>query len=301
MTPAIQRKKRIGLSVSDKKKRVGFLFSLPAFCFFLVFFLYPIVYAAMTSFTKWDMVHPRDYIGLENFIALLTNTKFIQALGVTLYFVSVDGIITIVLAFVLALILDSDRGLSDFFKAVYFLPSILSLTVVAVLFRYMCTPYGLITLIGETLFGVSLPWQSSFDLAMPSIIMMMVWNRVGFYMIIFVAGLKTIPKELYDAATIDGANRGVILRKLIIPLMNPVFLLAVILKMTEDFRHFAPFYLLTEGGPGRATTVLTLRIYRDGMEQLQMGKASAESMVAVGIMFVFTVIYLKLLGRETEY
>jgi len=119
-------------------------------------------------------------------------------------------------------------------------------------------------------------------------------------MLIFLAGLKAIPAELYDAAKVDGVTYGKLLRKIIVPLMNPIILLTLVLKMTEDFRAFAPFFLLTQGGPGRATTAVTLRIYFDGMSRLQMGKASAESMVVVVIMLILTGIYLRLVGRETQ-
>ena len=290
-----------GSPLSQRRKLAGFLFALPALCFFLVFFLYPILTALVTSFSKWDLRHPREFVGISNYVALASDRKFLHALAVTLYFVAVDGALTLCIGFALALILDRDLAFSGAFKATFFFPSILSLTAVAVLFRFMSTPYGLMTLVGQALTGITMPWQASFGLAMPLIIIMMVWNRIGFYLIIFVASLRLIPNELYDAFKVDGASYWVTLRRLIVPLMVPVFLLTAILKMTENFRHFAPFYLLTEGGPGEATTVLTLRIYRDGMESLRMGKASAESMVVVSIMLLCTLVYLRLLGRETEF
>ena len=290
-----------GSPLSQRRKLAGFLFALPALCFFLVFFLYPILTALVTSFSKWDLRHPREFVGISNYVGLVSDRKFLHALAVTLYFVAVDGALTLCIGFALALILDRDLAFSGAFKATFFFPSILSLTAVAVLFRFMSTPYGLMTLVGQALTGITMPWQASFGLAMPLIIIMMVWNRIGFYLIIFVASLRLIPNELYDAFKVDGASYWVTLRRLIVPLMVPVFLLTAILKMTENFRHFAPFYLLTEGGPGEATTVLTLRIYRDGMESLRMGKASAESMVVVSIMLLCTLVYLRLLGRETEF
>ena len=290
-----------GSPLSQRRKLAGFLFALPALCFFLVFFLYPILTALVTSFSKWDLRHPREFVGISNYVALASDRKFLHALAVTLYFVAVDGALTLCIGFALALILDRDLAFSGAFKATFFFPSILSLTAVAVLFRFMSTPYGLMTLVGQALTGITMPWQASFGLAMPLIIIMMVWNRIGFYLIIFVASLRLIPNELYDAFKVDGASYWVTLGRLIVPLMVPVFLLTAILKMTENFRHFAPFYLLTEGGPGEATTVLTLRIYRDGMESLRMGKASAESMVVVSIMLLCTLVYLRLLGRETEF
>ena len=290
-----------GSPLSQRRKLAGFLFALPALCFFLVFFLYPVLVALVTSFSKWDLRNPREFVGVSNYVGLLSDRKFLHSLALTIYFVFADGVLTLSVALALALIVDRDLAFSGVFKAAFFFPSILSLTVVAILFRFLSTPYGLITLVGEALTGVAIPWQSSFTLAMPLIIMMMVWNRIGFYMIIFVAGLRLMPSELYDAFKVDGASYWVTLRRLIVPLMVPVFLLTAILKMTENFRHFAPFYLLTEGGPGDATTVLTLRIYRDGMESFRMGKASAESMIVVSIMLLCTFAYLRLLGRETEF
>ena len=288
------------LSLENKKALAGFLFVLPAVCFFLVFFLYPVGFAVFTSFTKWDMARPRQFVGLTNYVNLLTDGAFLDSLAVTGYYAGVTGFLTLAIAFILALCLDRDSRLSNFFKAAFFFPSVLSVVVAAVLFGFMTTSYGLITLVGESLFGVTIPWQASFFWAMPLVIMMTVWQRVGFYMLIFLAGLKTIPAELYDAAKVDGVTYGKLLRRIIVPLMNPIILLALVLKLTEDFRAFAHFFLLTAGGPGRATTAVTLRIYFDGMSRLQMGKASAESMVAVMVMLVFTAIYLRLVGRETQ-
>jgi multiple sugar transport system permease protein len=288
-------------TIEIKKRRTGFLFSLPALAFFLVFFLYPIITCLWTSLTKWDLVHPRVFVGLKNYIDLFGDRNFRYALFVTLYFTIVTSLLSIILSFILALVIDTEMMFAGLFKIIYFIPAVLSLSVIAILFRYMYNPYGLITLIGEKVLGVTLEWTASYELAMPSVILMVTWNRVGFYIVIFLAGLKAIPTGLYDSAKIDGANHWNIVWRIIIPLMNPIFLLNSILLITENFRQFVPFYLLTDGGPGRATTVLTLKIYRDGLESLRMGVASAESIFAVLIMLAFTVVYLRLFGRETEY
>ncbi len=288
-------------TVEAKKMRAGLFFSLPALCFFLFFFFYPIVTSIYTSFTEWDLVHPRVFVGFDNYVELFKDERFLHSLSITLYFTLVSGFFTLFIAFVLALMIDTQIKFSGLFKTVFFIPTVISLAVISVIFRYMYNPLGLITVLGRKVFGVFIPWQSSYAMALPSVMVMTIWNRVGFYLVVFIAGLQSIPTELYDAAKIDGANYPNLLAKVIIPLMNPILLLTSIIMVTENFRQFVPFYLLTEGGPGDATTVLTLKIYRDGLESLRMGYASAESIFAVIIMLAFTVVYLKLFGRETEF
>lgn len=295
------KKLLIANTIGAKKMRAGFFFTLPALLFFLFFFFYPILTAFFTSFTSWDLVNPRKFIGLSNYIKLFTDERFLHSLYITIYFTIVAGFITLIISFILALMIDTGIKFGNIFKAAYFLPTIISLAVISVIFRYMYNPQGLITVVIKEVFGVSIPWQSSYQWAMPSVIIMFVWNRVGFFLVIYYAGLQSIPVELYDSAKIDGANYPNLLFRIIIPLMNPILLLSSIIMVTQYFRQFVPFFMLTEGGPGYETTVITLKIYRDGLESLLMGQASAESIITVIILFAFTVVYLKIFGKETEY
>lgn len=295
-------------TITARRKRTGVFFVLPAVGFFLVFYVVPLVSVLITSLTRWSFSGPRTFVGLANFGSMGLGSAFAHAVERTLYFAAGSGFLTLAIAFVLALLLDGglrgDRRLRPVFRGLrllYFAPSIVSFSVVALLFSYMFRPLGIITILGEDLLGLDLPWQSSYALAMPSVIVTWVWYRVGFYVLIFLAAISVLPRDYVEAAQLDGASPLRVLLHIKIPLMNPVILLAAVLKLSEDFRSFSPAYLLTGGGPGRETTVLTLRIYRDAFEQLRVGHASAESVGMLGILLMFTLAYFRLLRRETEY
>lgn len=295
-------------TIGTRRKRTGALFVLPAVAFFAVFYATPLASVFFTSFTSWNLSGPRIFIGLKNFSALGPGSAFGQALGRTLYFAGASGLLTLLIAFALALLLDGGlkgkRHLRPVFRTLrllYFAPSIISFAVVALLFSYMFRPLGLISILGEDLLGLQLRWQASYALAMPSVILSWVWYRVGFYVLVFLAAIAALPKDYTEAAQLDGASPLRILWHIKIPLLNPVILLAAVLKLSEDFRSFSPVYLLTGGGPGSHTTVLTLRIYRDAFQQLRVGLASAESLAMLLILLIFTFIYFRLFRRETEY
>ena len=286
----------------SQKKLVGFLFVLPGLIFFVVFFFYPVVNAIYISFTKWNLFTPKQFVGLGNFGELFQDSDFLQSFKVTGYFSLGTCLLLWITSLSLALLINSNLKLTKLFQTFYFIPSVLSLTVVAIVWSYMYRRLGLINMFLKAVFNISsVPWLASSNYALLSIVIMMVWCWIGYYMIIFLAGLRAIPFTLYEVAKIDGANWWQTLIRITLPLLKPTFLFISIISVMACLQAFAPFLLMTSGGPGSSTKVITLKIYEDAFFRLRMGRAAAESMILFLIMLVFSLIQIRVFKSEVTY
>ena len=289
-------------SVFSQRKLVGFLFVLPGLTFFFIFFFYPVLNAIIISFTRWDLFSPKQFVGLGNFIELFRDPDFGQALKVSCLFALGVCLSLWFVSLFLALLINNELRMVNLFKTVYFIPSILSLTVVAIIWAYMYRRLGMINMLLKALFNTSsIPWLSSSRYALLSIVIMMLWSWAGYYMIIFLSGLQAIPIDLYEVAKIDGANWWQRLRKITLPLLKPTFLFVSIISVIASLQAFAPFLLMTSGGPGNSTKVITLKIYEDAFFRLHMGRAAAQSMVLFVIMTIFSLVEFRLFRSEVTY
>ena len=289
-------------NVFSQRKLVGFLFVLPGLIFFVVFFFYPVVNAIYVSFTKWNLFTPKQFVGLGNFVELFQDLDFLQCFKATAYFSLGTSLLLWITSLSLALLINSNLKFTKLFQTFYFIPSILSLTVVAIVWSYMYRRLGLINMFLKAVFNISsVPWLASSNYALLSIVIMMVWCWIGYYMIIFLAGLRGIPFTLYEAAKIDGANWWHTLLRITLPLLKPTFLFISIISVMACLQAFAPFLLMTSGGPGNSTKVITLKIYEDAFFRLRMGRAAAESMILFLIMLIFSLIQIRVFKSEVTY
>lgn len=288
--------------IFSQRKLVGFLFVLPGLVFFMIFFFYPVINAIYISFTRWNLFTPKQFVGLGNFVELFQDPDFLQSFKVTGYFSVGTCLLLWITSLSLALLINSNLKFTKLFQIFYFVPSILSLTVVTIVWSYMYRRLGLINMSLKAVFDISsIPWISSSNYALLSIIIMMVWCWTGYYMIIFLAGLRGIPFTLYEAAKIDGANWWHTLIRITFPLLKPTFLFISIVSVMACLQAFAPFLLMTSGGPGSSTRVMTLKIYGDAFFRLRMGRAAAESMILFLIMFIFSLIQIRVFKSEVTY
>lgn len=288
--------------IFSQRKLVGFLFVLPGLVFFMIFFFYPVINAIYISFTRWNLFTSKQFVGLGNFVELFQDPDFLQSFKVTGYFSLGTCLLLWITSLSLALLINSNLKFTKLFQIFYFLPSILSLTVVTIVWSYMYRRLGLINMFLKAVFDISsIPWLSSSKYALLSITIMMVWCWAGYYMIIFLAGLRGIPFTLYEAAKIDGANWWHTLIRITFPLLKPTFLFISIVSVMACLQAFAPFLLMTSGGPGSSTRVLTLKIYGDAFFRLRMGRAAAESMILFLIMFIFSLIQIRVFRSEVTY
>jgi multiple sugar transport system permease protein len=279
---------------------VAYTFMLPSLIVLAVFMFYPLIRAAILSFTNYSVFGVTKYVGLSNYITLLHNSQFWGDLVNTVYYAGVTTPVSVALALALALLLNR-RGLPgrSVLRAAIFLPAVVSLAVAAIPFRLMFTPsIGLITYWLGAIGVHSTDWLDSTTLAMPAVIIVGVWKNVGFYMVIYLAGLQTIPKEFYEAARIDGASAWQRFRNVTWPLLSNTTMFVTIIALIASFQAFDQIFVMTQGGPAFSTETLVMLIYREGFQQFQMGYASAIGYVLVLIILLFSLFQMRYFNRR---
>ena len=208
----------------DRMKVIGFLFTVPVLVFFLAFSIYPVISAFVMSFFHYDLFTPMEWAGLGNYLSLAKDKRFWQAVRVTLTYTATFGPISWVIGFTLAMLI-KDRIIGrGAFRSVYFAPTILSGVAMATAWSLLLRKNGPI----NAMLGLDIPWLTTQDTALWGIVLMSVWQGVGWFMVVFLAGLQGIPDTFYEAAKIDGASGRQLLRYITLPLMRPVFALVVI-------------------------------------------------------------------------
>jgi len=279
-----------------RKWIAGYLFSAPAIAFIIVFSIISIVVSLYISFFEYDVIsvnHP--FLGLGNYREALNKDPIFWAAlrNTSLYVLGVVPAVTIG-GFALALAGHSVKHGKSFFRTVYFLPSITPMVVIALIWVWLYSPRGMFNQMLASI-GIQGPnWLFDKNLALPSVIIMSVWQTVGYYTVLYLAGLSDIPKDFYDAADVDGANWWQRIRHVTIPLLSNVTLFVTVTLAIAAFQVFTQVYIMTEGGPGNGTITMQLLIFRQGFQYFRMGYASAISWLLFVIVFVLSMVQLRL-------
>ncbi|USX22606.1 sugar ABC transporter permease [Oxalobacteraceae bacterium OTU3REALA1] len=280
--------------------RAAWCFAGPALLVISVFFFLPVLAALVMSLTDFDIYALANldnlrFVGLRNYAELLQTPLFWQALGNTLYFVVVGVPLSIAASLGAALLLNSRlTWFKGLFRTAFFAPVVTSLVAVAVIWRYLLhTRYGMINH-GLDQLGISpVDWLNDPDWAMPAIILFAVWKNFGYNMIIFLAGLQSIPDDLYEAAGLDGAGVWGQFRFITWPMLGPTMLMVSILSMSAYFQLFAEPYVMTQGGPVQSTVSVLYFMYEQGFKWWNLGAASAVAFILFAIMFCVTLLQLR--------
>jgi multiple sugar transport system permease protein len=281
-------------------QRAAWCFAGPALLVISVFFFLPVLAALAMSLTDFDIYALANldnlrFVGLRNYIQLLQTPLFWQALGNTLYFVVAGVPLSIAASLGAALLLHSRlTRFKGLFRTAFFAPVVTSLVAVAVIWRYLLhTRYGMINYgLGEL--GISaVDWLNDPHWAMPAIILFALWKNFGYNMIIFLAGLQSIPDDLYEAAGLDGAGVWSQFRYITWPMLGPTLLMVSILSMSGYFQLFAEPYVMTQGGPVQSTVSVLYFMYEQGFKWWNLGAASAVAFVLFAIMFCVTLLQLR--------
>ncbi|MCW5698574.1 MAG: sugar ABC transporter permease [Rhodospirillales bacterium] len=279
----------------------GYFFVAPALLLIAVFFVFPVFSAFLLSFTDFDIyslgnIEYLRFVGIDNYINLFGNSRFWTALGNTFYFVAVGGPLSVLVSLGAALLINSKLvRLKTLFRTVYFLPVVTTLVAVAVMWRYLYHPrYGLLNFALSGIGIEPIDWLGDPFWAMPAIILMAAWKNFGYNMIIFLAGLQSIPDSLYEAARVDGANRWHQFRYVTLPMLAPTFLFVGIITMIGYFQLFAEPYVMTQGGPSNATLSVVLFMYEEGFRWWNLGNAAAIAFVLFVIILAVTLLQLRL-------
>jgi multiple sugar transport system permease protein len=284
-----------------QQARTAWAFLAPALGLIAVFFFLPVVVGLLLSLTDFDIYaigapESARFVGLRNYARTLSSPAFWGALRNTLYFVVVGGPLSALVSLVAALLLSAKlvrlRGL---FRTIYFAPVVTTLVAVAIVWRYLYHPrYGLLNHgLGSVGIG-PIDWLGDPHWAMPAIILLAVWKNFGYNMLIFVAGIESIPEELYEAAAIDGAGPWKRFWNVTLPGLAPTFLFVGVTTMIGYFQVFAEPYVMTQGGPLRSTTSVVLLMYEEGFRWWRMGVASAIAFVLLAITLVGTLVQMRL-------
>ncbi|HEY0506289.1 MAG TPA: sugar ABC transporter permease [Lysobacter sp.] len=273
----------------------GWMFAAPALIVIALFFGLPVLAAFALSLTDFDIYALADignlrFVGLGNYTGLLQNALFWTALGNTMYFVLVGVPLSIAVSLGAAVLLHSKLGsFKPFFRTAYFAPVVTTVVAVAVIWRYLFhTRYGLVNW-GLSWVGIDpVDWLGDPTWAMPTIIAFAVWKNFGYNMVIFLAGLQSIPEDLYEAARIDGATPAQQFRHITLPQLGPVLLLVGIITLSGYFQLFAEPYVMTRGGPLQSTVSVLYLMYEEGFMWWNLGNASAVAFLLFVLMIAAT-------------
>lgn len=282
----------------------GYLFLAPDLIGTLIFSVGPVLAALALGFFAWDILTPARFVGLDNYKRLLFDDPvFREVLANTSMYVLGSVPVRTVLALFLAIALNQGiRGVS-FFRGAVFLPTITSAVAAAVVWRWIYEPnFGLLNSFLYSI-GVTHPpnWLSSPVWAMPALILLGIWQGLGFQMVIFLAGLQQIPKHLYEAASLDGAGRWKSFRHITLPLISPTMFFVVVISIIGSYQVFDQAFILTDGGPGYATTTLVYYVYTYAFQFFKMGYAAAIAWFLFMIVFILTLIQFRLQRRWVHY
>lgn len=293
-------KKSTGRSVRRYRKKdyAAFIFISPWIIGFLVFQAYPFLSSFVYSFTDLSMLKPYKFIGLYNFKEIFTHDQtFIQSLKVTVIYVLISVPLKLIFALFIAMLLNLKVKGIGVFKTLYYLPSILGGSVgIAILWRFLFNKNGFINQLIGRLGIPAADWLGSPDISLITISLLAVW-QFGSSMILFLAALKQIPQELYEAAQVDGSGRVRMFFKITVPMITPIILFNIVMQMINAFQEFAAPFLITKGGPLKATYLYGLMLYDNAFTYLKMGYASALSW----IMFVIILILTALIFKSSAY
>ena len=291
------------LSRNNRNRLIALGFLAPNLLGFLVFTLIPIVVGIGISFFRWDGYNAPVFTGLKNFARLFTDSKFGNSMRVTLLYTALTVPVTIVLALFIASLLTAKIRLTSAFRSMFFFPYIASIVAVAIVWQFLYhAELGPINQVLRSI-GIAEPprWTSSKDTALYAVAIMNIWRGVGYYMVLFIAGLVGIPPSLYEAGAIDGANSWQKFRHITLPMLSPTTFFVVISSIINSFQAFTPIYIMTGGGPGTATQVLVFRIYEEAFVLSNFGYASAMAMVLFLIVLVFTVFQFRWQEKNVAY
>lgn len=284
-----------------KRRMEPVLFISPAFIVIGVILVYPLGYSLWLSFHEWTLRGFRDgvpFVGLQNYIDLFTNPDFINSLRVTAEFVIFAVGIEFILGMGLALLLNHDLRGKHFIRAMVLLPMMCTNVVIGLTWRLLLNyEFGLVNYYLRVIGLGPVEWLSKPAMALPAVILVDVWNTTSFVALLLLAGLQALPEEPFEAARIDGASAWQSFTYITLPLLRQTILVVLLWRMIDTFRIFDVIYLLTAGGPARATETVSIYVYRYGFQSFNLGYASAASYIMILIMLVIAAVLARLIGR----
>jgi multiple sugar transport system permease protein len=295
----LSRRRR--LAREARRSWSAYLFISPGLILFGVFTLFALGFAFYLSFHEWNVIEKeKPFVGLENYRDLLEDERFRRSVFNTFYFTGASVPLTTTIGLLIALMLNQPIRMRGLFRTLYYLPVVTPFVVVAILWKFLYNAdFGLFNyyLLKTHLISEPLFWLSDRDLAMPSVILMSVYSGIGSAMILYLAGLQSIPEELYEAAKVDGAGAWSRFRHITLPQLAPTTLFLLVISIIYSLQVFTQIFVMTSGGPVDRTTTMVYYIYLSAFDFFEMGYATALAFALFAMVLVFTVFQLRLYRR----
>lgn len=297
----ITKRKRFNYQFFDKLK--DFSFAAPALIFLSVFIYYPLLYSLYISFTNWNMTKPnKTFIGFENYDKLIHNELFYKVLGVTFTYTIIDVVLTLVIGLLFALLFNSTKKIYNFMRMIVFMPYYISMVIAAMIFVWIFnSQFGLANRIIEVFGFDPVNWLTNPSTALWSLITVSLWKGVGFAMLIFIAGLRGIPVEYYEASGMDGASKFKQFIHITLPLLSPITLFLVITNFISSMQVFQSVNVMTNGGPLNATKAMVYWIYEMAFTEFKTGRASALVIIFFLIIILLTIVQFMVSKKRVHY
>lgn len=284
---------------------IALAFLLPFLILYTIFTIWPVIQGFYVSLHKWGLMGKQDFLGFANYAKLLTDNNFWGALRNTLVFTVITTPLLVVTALVLALFANRPNRIKRGLRILYYLPSVLSVSVASFIAKFVFSPYtgllnGILHAIGVLPAGQEIQWLSDPVLAMITVSVMTVWWTVGFSMLLYLSGLQDISPDLYEAAAIDGASKRQQLFSITLPLLKPTTWLVILLQMIACIKVYGQISLITGGGPASSTRPLVQYVYETAFKRSDMGYAAAISYVLFAILLVLSLVQQALQRRGNQ-
>jgi multiple sugar transport system permease protein len=284
-----------------------YLFLLPGMALFVLWTLYPLLDAFVMSFFDWNP-NPNAqsaFLGLRNYMQALSDPVFWQAFRNVIEYTAVTVVGQMIFGLAAALLLNRKFFALGIFRTLYYLPVVSSWVIVSLIFSFLFSSSNgpVDWFLGDVLHLIpdTQSWLGSTTLALPTLMILGIWKGIGWNMVIFLAGLQSIPAELYEAARVDGANRWTLFRRITLPLLRPVITFVVVILTMGGFGAFIPMFILTQGGPLHATETLLTYAYTNAFSSFDFGYAAAITYIFAAVVFVFALIQIFLTRKQVQY
>lgn len=279
----------------------AWVFLAPALILMTLFIFYPMISAGYISLHSWDLLTEMEFIGIENYKALFSDSDWWETIGRTFLYVLCYVPALFVCSLGMALLVKALPKGSGLFRTLYFMPIILSSVVTGLIWKLMYDEKtGVINDIAETLFGVRIPWLSSTEWSMPAVLIVAVWMQMGYYMVIFLAGLQDIPKDYYEAASIDGAGKISQFFNITLPSLKNTIVFVLVTTLIGSFQAYDTIAIITKGGPAGSTTLAVQDIYESAFLLYDMGYAASKAINLFVIILAFSLIQFKLMKSDNN-
>lgn len=283
------------------KRLMPYFFIGPALLALVALVVYPLLYGVYISFFKTNLANKWDFVGLKNYISVFSDGVFVKQLGVTLKFTAIVVLAHFIIGIFLAMLLNQSRPGITFFRTILVFPWLMPEVVIALIFKWIMNPlYGLLNY-GMQLLGLSeggVSWLGDTKYAFISVVLVCIWKGYPLVMVNALAALQSVSTDIYEAAKVDGANKIQTFFRIILPSIKPVLATTLILDTVWWFKHYTIVYLMTKGGPGSDTSIVSIEIYKQAFDYFNFGKAASMSVVVFFVCLIISKLYRRFLDNE---